>query len=155
DSRSSADAGLDGHWNVVARPPAGPAYRDFTLLFQDGDDAIGTHRMPYTTRVAGALGINYQLAPPGKGGFAPELAIAPGGGGKPELPKTPVLEAFAGESVRVHVVGASSEQNQVFSIEGHEWPAVSGLDGSTRLSSIQFGGLEAVTLDLPAGGDAG
>ncbi|MEA3054992.1 MAG: hypothetical protein QOD30_424, partial [Actinomycetota bacterium] len=32
-------------WAVDAFPPHGRPYRDATLLFQDGDEAIGTHRM--------------------------------------------------------------------------------------------------------------
>ena len=36
---------------MVVDPPDGDPYRDFTLLFQDEDAGIGTHRMPYTTAV--------------------------------------------------------------------------------------------------------
>ena len=34
-------------WQVDAFPPHGAPYRDVSLLFQDEDEAIGTHRMPY------------------------------------------------------------------------------------------------------------
>ena len=44
------------------RPVVAP-YRDFALFMQDEDESIGTHRMPYTTQVGGAVGLNYRDAP--------------------------------------------------------------------------------------------
>jgi hypothetical protein len=51
----------------------------------------------------------------------------------------------------VHVLAPWSEQAQVFSIEGHDWPLEPGRAGSTLVSSLQVGGLEAVTLQLRGG----
>lgn len=39
-------------------------------------------------------------------------------------------------------------------LEGHRWPLEPGGDGSDMLSSLQVGGLEAITI-LPAGGAGG
>ncbi|MBI3811378.1 MAG: hypothetical protein HY283_04125 [Nitrospirae bacterium] len=57
-------------------------------------------------------------------------------------PVTPTIMAHAGDPVRIHVFGAFNEQNQVFSIEGHEWPFKPNMVGADMLSSLQFGGAE-------------
>jgi len=62
-----------------------------------------------------------------------------------------VLEAFAGDPVRLHVIAPSSDQNQVFSVEGHSWAQEPGLEGTPLICSLQIGGLEAVTLRLDGG----
>jgi hypothetical protein len=127
---------------VDVHAPSG-SWRDFTLFLQDEDAGIGTHRMPYTTKVDGPVGINYQATP-----FA---------GARPAHAATPVLPAFAGDPVRVHVLAPWSEQAHVFSIEGHRWPLEPGVAGSSLVSSLQVGALETVTLALDggAGGRAG
>ena len=119
------------------------AYRDFTLFMQDQDAGIGTHRMPYTTTVEGPVAINYRRTP-----FTGERTART---------DTPTLRALAGDAVRIHVVMPWSEQNQVFGIEGHQWPLEPGQKGTDLVSSIQVGALEAVTIDLDggAGGPAG
>ena len=43
-------------WSTVVRAPDGDAWRDVVLFMHDADDAIGTHRMPYTSAVRGAVG---------------------------------------------------------------------------------------------------
>jgi len=43
---------------------------------------------------------------------------------------------------------------QVFTREGHRWPLTPGLPGSQLLSSVQVGGLEAITA-IPEGGAGG
>jgi hypothetical protein len=145
---------MTSSWRVTVFPPAGAPYRDFALFFQDEDESIGTHRMPYTTGVSGVVGLNYQAAP-----LADRLATNNDTGAvfRSDVggnPPTPLLEAFAGEPVRVHVLAPWSEQAQVFSIEGHEWPLEPGLAGTNMLSAVQIGGLEATTIDL-AGGAGG
>ena len=66
-------------------------------------------------------------------------------------PATPLLEAFAGDPVRIHILAPFSEQAHVFSIEGHEWPFEPGRSGTDMLSSVQIGGLEAITIWLADG----
>jgi hypothetical protein len=123
--------------SVDVHPREGPAYRDFTLLLQDEDAAIGTHRMPYTEHVEGTVGVNYQATP-----FA---------GPRPARATTPQLRALVGDPVQVHVVVPWSEQAHVLSIENHRWPLEPGERGSDLLDAVQVGGLEAVTLELDGG----
>ena len=115
-------------WRADVIPRRGDPYRDFTLFMQDEDAGIGTHRMPYTVSVQGTVGLNYRTAP-----------------------NTPVLNAYAGDPTRVNVLIPWSEQAQVFSIEGHRWPQQPGLPGTNLLSSVQTGGLEAISLWLEGG----
>jgi len=137
--------------SVVVRPLQGPAYRDFTLFFQDEDEALGNHRMPYETQVRGVVGLNYTAAPLGD-----LLAQDPDPSKVFDAavhgdPPTPLLEAFAGDPVKVHVLAPWSEQAQVFSIEGHQWSEEPGRPGANVVSSVQVGGLDALTLDLIGG----
>jgi hypothetical protein len=125
---TGADLAGEASWQVDVVPATGSAWRDFTLVFQDGDDSIGTHRMPYTNHVRGVTGVNYRVAP-----------------------DVPALEANAGDDVRIHLVAPSSEQAQVFSLEGHRWPAEPGLAGTPLRSSQAFAGAEAMTLRLDGG----
>jgi Adenylate and Guanylate cyclase catalytic domain len=66
-------------------------------------------------------------------------------------PDTAVFEAYAGDSVRLHVLAPWSEQSHVFSVEGHRWPAEPGLRGTPLRSSSQLGALDALTLHLDGG----
>ena len=61
----------DLHQNAgFAEELRGHPYRDFTLLFQEQDAAIGTHRMPYTETVDGPVGW------PGRPGSVSSMAAA-------------------------------------------------------------------------------
>jgi hypothetical protein len=138
DPVSGRSADRASAWSVDVRPTKGHPYRDVTLFLQDDDAAIGTHRMPYAKAVNGVVAINYRRAP-----FE---------GARPVDSPTPLIQAEVGDPVRLHVVVPTSEQSQVFSVEGHDWPAVTG---TGHASSVQIGAWEAVTLDLTAGGSAG
>jgi hypothetical protein len=84
--------------------------------------------MPSTNHVRGTAGVNYRLAP-----------------------DTPVLDARAGDPVRIHVAAPYSEQAQVFSVEGHRWPEEPGLAGTPWRSSQAVAGGEALTFRLDGG----
>jgi hypothetical protein len=62
-----------------------------------------------------------------------------------------LLEALAGDLVKIRLFIPWSEQAQVFSLEGHRWPLEPGRQGSNLLSSILVGGMEALTLILTDG----
>ena len=66
----------------------------------------------------------------------------------------PVLETYAGDNIKIHVLVPFSEQNPVFSIEGHSWPLEPRMEGSYLVSSIQIGGTETITIS-PMGGAGG
>jgi hypothetical protein len=122
----------DGVGSVV-RLRGGRAYRDFTVFLHDSDQAIGTHRMPYTKKVDGVAAISYGVA-----GAA--------------LP-APALDAYAGDPVLLHVVVPASEQTQVFTVDGHSWPVEQGSPGTTHTGAATVGGLQ--TLDVRLDGGAG
>ena len=127
-SPAGSDVDETAGWDASVTGPDGDAWRDVVLFMHDDDDAIGTHRMPYTVGVRGAAALSYRR---GEGGV--------------------VVETFAGDPLRVHVLAPWSEQAQVFSIEGHRWPLEPRMKGSTRVDSIAIGGLEAITLEVVGG----
>ena len=118
-------------WVATVTTSDGAQWRDAVVFMQDSDDAIGTHRMPYTTTIRGAAGLNYGLGPTG-----------------------PKLEAYAGEPLQMHVVAPWSEQVQVFALEGHRWPEEPLMRGSNLVGSTAIGGLESLTV-IPIGGAGG
>lgn len=135
-------------WRADVHPPSGPSYRDFALFLQDEDPIIGTAVMPYTQEVQGIVGLNY-TGEPLRARLAREadssrIFMSSTHGD----PATPLLEAFAGDAVRIHVLAPLSEQAHVFTVEGHEWPFEPGRSGSDLLSSVQVGGLEAIEIRL-------
>lgn len=151
DPATGEDAGGRAGWDVVVEPPSAPAYRDFTLLFQDEDAGIGTHRMPYSTAVSGTVGVNYRAEPLRARLQADgDAATVYSATGRP-APSTPMPIAFAGDPVRVNVLAPWSEQSQVFSLEGHTWPEEPGRAGTTTVSEVPVGGLDAHTLRLDGG----
>ncbi|MDX6196987.1 MAG: hypothetical protein QOJ79_138 [Actinomycetota bacterium] len=119
--------------SAVVRPRSAAAYRDFTVFLQDGDASIGTHRMPYTKDVDGVAAVSYGSAASGS-----EVAA-------------PVLRAFVGDPVQLHVVVPASEQTQVVTVDGHTWPLEPGRPGTTHVSAATVGGLQSLTLRLDGG----
>jgi hypothetical protein len=128
-------------------------YRDVALYFQDEDNIIGTSFMPYIQQIAGLTGVNYRSEP---WMYREENGCEPGNMFTPCVADdtglaTPVIMAHAGDPVRIHVFGAFNEQNQIFSIEGHEWPFKPNMAGADMLSSLQFGGAEYLDVYLKEG----
>ncbi len=128
-------------------------YRDVSLFFQDEDNIIGTSFMPYIQQIAGLTGVNYRNEP---WMYREEHGCEAGNmftacvAGEGDL-ATPIILAHAGDPVRIHVFGAFNEQNQIFSIEGHEWPFKPNMVGADMLSSLQFGGAEYLDVFLKEG----
>jgi multicopper oxidase len=149
DPASGRDAAAAASWRADVTRPDGTAYRDSSLFFQDDDMVIGTAQMPYSQRVQGVIGLNYGASPLPKGIEQLRTGQAD--------PATPRLEAYVGDSVRLHVLAPLSEQAHVFTVEGHRWPFEPGRRGTPLVSSVQLGGMEAITLNLDggAGGPAG
>ena len=148
---TGADAGQISSWRVDVQPASGPAYRDFTIFMQDEDEVIGTHIMPYSQEVAGVAALNYELEPLNPRKEPPGDPSEVFNSGVHGDPATPLMEAFAGDRVKIHVLIPFSEQSHVFTVEGHRWPLEPGGLGSTLLSAVQIGAAEAITLDLDQG----
>jgi hypothetical protein len=145
------DVGGGASWAVDAYPVAGPPYRDFALFLQDEDEVIGTAQMPYQEQVRGMVGLNYGKEPLARRRAAntdPATLFRSVVHGDPAAP---LLEAFAGDQVRLHLFVPFSEQAHVFSLEGHRWPLEPGRRGTEMRSSLQLGGLAAATLHLADG----
>src|SRR4051812_12581479 len=131
---------------VDVPPPNGNDYRDFTLLFSDADPRIGQNAMPYPIDVRGPSLINYHSA---------QLLNDTGGafGTGAGTPSTPLLQAYAGDAVRVHaLVVPTSEQMHVFGLGGIPWPTDFALTGSQMVSAAGFGPWETVEARIGAGG---
>ena len=132
-----------------------PNYRDVALFFQDEDNIIGTSFMPYVQNVAGLTGVNYRSEPYK---YREELGCSlgkvfqPCKADKPEDPATPIIEAHAGDPVRIHVIGASNEQNGMFSVEKHEWPIEPFMRGADQISVVEFSGSETLDAFIPSAG---
>ena len=156
DPITGEDASAISSWRVDVHPPAEASYRRFALFFQDEDEVIGTHIMPYTEAVGGVVGINYRIAPLEQRIDADNQPFQAFDSSLHGDPATPVMEAFAGDPVKIHVLAPFSEQAHVFTVEGHQWHLEPGRFGTDVLDSIQLGGLDALTLVLDggAGGDS-
>jgi len=130
-------------------------YRDVALFFQDEDNIIGTSFMPYVQNVAGLTGVNYRSEPykaREERGCDLGHMFQPCKVDKPEDPFTPIIEAHAGDPVRLHILGANNEQNQIFGLEKHEWPIEPYMNGADQLSAVQFSGAEVLDVYIPSAG---
>jgi len=130
-------------------------YRDVALYFQDEDNIIGTSFMPYVQNVAGLTGINYRAEPyPFRedAGCSLGRIFQPCEVDNPIDPVTPIIEAHTGDQIRIHVFGASSEQNSMFTVEKHEWPIEPFLPGADMISTVEFAGSEGLDVFLPSAG---
>jgi hypothetical protein len=127
-------------------------YRSFTLLFQDEDNIIGVSFMPYIQQNAGISAVNYRSEPTAyrieKGCTVAEVFSCVKAG---EAPATPTLTAHVGDAVAIHVLGAFSEQVQLFTIDGHEWPHEPYMKGADLVSTMEFGGSEVINAYLHGG----
>lgn len=129
-------------------------YRDVALFFQDEDNIIGTSFMPYVQNVAGLSSVNYRAEPDKfreEQGCTLDKMFQPCVVDKPVDPVTPLIEAHAGDAVRIHVIGANSEQNGMFQVEGHEWPIEPYMPGADMISVVEFGGSETLDVFLRQG----
>jgi hypothetical protein len=162
DPKTGEDLGNKNRWLadvIVDRSIPGMEmrsnYRDAALFFQDEDNIIGTSFMPYVQNVAGLTGINYRSEPykfREETGCSLSKMFQPCVADKPEDPVTPIIAAHAGDPVRIHVVGANNEQNQMFSVEKHEWPIEPFMRGADQISVVEFSGSETIDAFLPSAG---
>lgn len=129
-------------------------YRDVALFFQDEDNIIGTSFMPYVQNVAGLTAVNYRAEPykfREEQGCSLGKMFQPCTVDKPLDPVTPLIEAHAGDAVRIHVIGANNEQNGMFAVEGHEWPIEPYMAGADMISVVEYSGSEVLDVFLRQG----
>ena len=162
DPKTGADISLKNSWAadvIVDRSIPGNEtranYRDVALFFQDEDNIIGTSFMPYVQNVAGLVGVNYRAEPypyREEAGCSLGKMFQPCEVDDPKDPVTPLIEAHAGDPVRIHVFGASNEQNGMFSVEKHEWPIEPFMPGADDISVVEFAGSEGLDIFIPSAG---
>ncbi len=163
DPNTGADISLKNSWAadvIIDRSIQGNEkranYRDVALYFQEEDNIIGTSFMPYVQNVAGLVGVNYRAEPYLYREDALECSLGrmfqPCNVDEPQDPATPIIRAHAGDPVRIHVFGASNEQNGMFSVEKHEWPIEPFMEGADQISVVEFAGSEGIDAYIPAAG---
>jgi hypothetical protein len=162
DPRTGADISLKNSWEadvIIDRTIPGQEnrrnYRDVALFFQDEDNIIGTSFMPYVQNVAGLTGVNYRSEPyphREEAGCTLGRMFQPCEVDNPKDPVTPLIQAHAGDPVRIHVFGANSEQNGMFSVEKHEWPIEPFMPGADQISVVEFAGSETIDVLIPSAG---
>lgn len=163
DPKTGADISEKNSWVadvIVDRTISGNEnrsnYRDVALFFQDEDNIIGTSFMPYLQNVAGLVGVNYRSEPylyrEEELGCTLGRMFQPCEVDNPKDPVTPLIEAHAGDPVRIHVFGASNEQNGMFSLEKHEWPIEPFMPGADQISVVEFAGSEGIDVFIPSAG---
>jgi len=132
----------------------GGGYRDVALLFHDDDPGMNRDVMPYRKDVTGIRGINYKAEP-----FTERLAadadishvfrteaLANHGD-----PRTPIIQATNGDTVRLHVMGGAGKQPHSFGMEGHTLPFDNSRDLFMDLPARQFGPMNAFDTKLAFG----
>jgi hypothetical protein len=133
---------------VDVNVPGQMGYRDFSLIFSDNEPTIGINTMPYPPGVATPTQLNYGSANGRALDAAQFSSIANGD------PATSILQAYAGDGMQVHVLGApGSEQQHVFNLGGHTWAWDQHIAKSEQLANQGFGPL--TSLDLKVRGGAG
>jgi hypothetical protein len=145
ESGTATDTGTQ----VDVHVPGKPAYRDFTMLLADHDPRIGQSTMPYPKDVSGPALVNYRTA--GIRADDASMFVSSANGGDPT---TPLLRAYAGDPVKVHVLGApQSDQVHVFNLGGMSWPSDIYLHNASQWQSRAVGPWEK--LDIAVSGGAG
>ena len=110
--------------------------------------------MPYVQNVAGVTSVNYRAEPykyREEQGCSLGRIFQPCVVDKPEDPATPLIEAHAGDPIRIHVIGANSEQNGMFGVEGHEWPIEPYMPGADMISVVEYAGSEVLDVFIRGG----
>jgi len=168
------NSGLDGLYGAIVVAPAGSTFsdpesgqtldvgsqvdvhvpnqighRDFTTLLADHDPIIGQSSMPYPANVSGPALINYRTA--GQRADDANMFSSAAHGD----PTTPILHAYAGDPVKVHVlVAPASDQVHVFSLGGMSWPGDMYITNANQWQSRAVGPWEKIDL-LVSGGAGG
>jgi FtsP/CotA-like multicopper oxidase with cupredoxin domain len=143
-------AAVDVGAQVEVHAPNTASYRDFTTILADHDPSIGQNTMPYPADVTGPSLINYRQVAPRVDDANMFSSLVHGD------PSTPTLRAYAGDPVKVHVLGApGSEQLHVFNLGGMSWAGDMYIPDSSKWQSRAVGPWEKMDLSISggAGGD--
>ena len=126
--------------------PGSTAYRDFAVFFSDNEPAIGSNVMPYPAGVETPTSLNYASAG-GRPLDARQFSSLVHGD-----PATSLLQAYSGDQMRVHVIGApGGEQVQVFNLGGHTWAWDAAIGHAEQLSNQSFGPMSSIDANVRGG----
>ena len=126
--------------------PGKPAYRDVTLLLADTDKRIGQDTMPYPRDVSGPAFINYRQATGRVNDASTFQSIVAGD------PPTPLVLAYAGDPLRIHVVDApGSEQLHDFGLGGMTWRLDPNIPRSDTVAARTLGPGEKMEIEVVGG----
>ena len=124
---------------VDVHVPGKPGYRDNTLFLQDDDPQIGSDFMPYPIKVGGLTLINYKNAGRRTDDFTGNVA-------------TPVLQAYVGDPVRIHVLSTpGSEQSHVFRAGGLSWLRDPYMAGSQEVAEQGLSPYQGIDVHIIGG----
>ncbi|XAS67571.1 multicopper oxidase domain-containing protein [Micrococcaceae bacterium Sec5.7] len=134
--------------SVDVHPSGQPAYRDFTLVLADDEKQIGASFMPYPVSVdkAGSVRVNYQQSPRDDRRSDAFSSAAFGD------PTTPVLSAYAGDPMVVHVlVAPGSEQMHAFNLGGVSFSLDPNIANADSAETRGVGPWEMLTANISGG----
>src|SRR5262249_48673561 len=130
-----------------ARPAS--TYRDFSLLLADQDPVIGQSAMPYPRDVSGPALVNYRSADPD---HRRQLGTSYFSSAVNGDPQTPILQAYAGDPLVVHVINApGSEQLHTISLGGLSWPVDPNIHNADEVTTRGLGPQEKLDAEIVGG----
>jgi len=133
---------------VDVQPIGGPAYRDFTLIMSDDERQLGASFMPYPVDAekAAAVRVNYRQAPRDDSRSDAFSSAVFGD------PATPVLSAYAGDPMLVHVlVAPGSEQLHAVNFGGLSFPLDPNIPRADSSETAGVGPWEMLTAKISGG----
>jgi hypothetical protein len=132
---------------VDVHVPGGDSYRDFSVIMADNDPVFGGMFTPYLTAPEKPSLLNY-----GTQGTRGDGASAFSSRAHGDPASERVLQAYAGDPVRVHAINApGSEQSQVFSMGGQSFGLDPRVRNSQELSARGVGPFQSYDLELTGG----
>lgn len=145
--------------HAVIRHPNLPDFRefvlfvhDFALLFDRDGNPLNPPPVPNSHDDPGVMGVNYRCEPMQFRKGDPAFVFSSWIHGDPV---TPLLEAYAGDPVRIRLLDGAHEEQHIFNLHGHSWRREPTDPHSPLVSSQTIGISEAFNLEFRAheGGD--
>lgn len=134
--------------SVDVEPQDLPGYRDFTLVLSEDERQIGASFMPYPVNVekGSSVRVNYQQAP--RDDNRPDAFSSAVFGD----PSTPILSAYAGDPMMVHVlVAPGSEQMHSMSFGGLSFSVDSNIPSADSVEARGVGPWEMLSAGITGG----
>jgi hypothetical protein len=134
--------------SVDVKPQDKPGYRDFTLVLSDDETQLGASFMPYPANAEKALSVrvNYRTAPRDDNDPNAFSTAAHGD------PSTPILSAYAGDPMLVHVlVAPGSEQTHSINLGGLSFSLDPNIVRADSAETRGVGPWEMLTANISGG----